>query len=187
MRELSLHILDLVQNAIEAGSSKIQLEIEEDTVLDTLCIKVADNGRGMSVDEVSKVTNPFTTTRTTRKVGLGLSLIDMSTQHCGGSLTIDSAVGKGTTVTACYRYSHIDRPPLGPMQPTLVTILVANPDIDFSYRHRFNQQSFEFHSQDIKEILGDIPLTQPEVLIWLNQFLSNHYDRLQGGIDYEDN
>jgi len=187
MRELSLHILDLVQNAIEAGASNIRLEIDEDTLLDRLCIKVADNGRGMSADEVCKVTNPFITSRTTRKVGLGLSLIDMSTQHCDGSLVIDSAVGKGTTVTACYRYSHIDRPPLGPMQPTLITILVANPNIKFDYRHRFNQQSFDFHSQDIKEILGDIPLTQPEVLIWLKQFLSNHYDELQGGSSYENN
>jgi signal transduction histidine kinase len=93
MRDLSLHILDLVQNAIEAGASEIQLEIEEDTVGDTLCIRLTDNGRGMSPDELSKVKDPFITTRTTRKVGLGLSLLEMSTQRCDGSLTIDSAVG----------------------------------------------------------------------------------------------
>ncbi len=187
MRDLSLHILDLVQNAIEAGASEIQLEIVEDTTLDRLCIKLVDNGRGMSPSELGKVTDPFVTTRTTRKVGLGLSLLAMSTSCCDGSLTIDSAVGQGTTVTACYRYSHLDRPPLGPLPPTLVTILAANPGIRFCYRHIYNGKSFEFDSQEIAVVLGDIPFTQPEVLIWLKQFLRDHYDRLQGGTDYEDN
>lgn len=178
MRELSLHILDLVQNAIEAGSSEIELEITEDTGLDRLCIRLIDNGRGMSPDELRKVTDPFVTTRTTRKVGLGLALLEMSTRHCDGSLTINSAVDKGTTVTACYRYSHLDRPPLGPMQQTLVIILVTNPGINFCYRHRCNERFFELQSKDITAVLGDIPITQPDVLIWLNQFLSSHYDRL---------
>lgn len=186
MRELSLHILDLVQNAIEAGASEIQLEIAEDTIRDTFCISLTDNGRGMSPEQLCKVTDPFSTTRSTRKVGLGLSLLEMSTSCCEGSLAIDSTVGQGTTVRACYRHSHLDRPPLGPMRQTLITILVANPSIDFAYRHRYNDQSFELQSKDITAVLGDIPLTQPEVLQWLNQFLSSHYDRLTGGADYED-
>lgn len=178
MREISLHILDLVQNAVAAGASEIQLEIEEDQALDTLRISLHDNGRGMSPEELCKVTDPFVTTRSVRKVGLGLSLLEMSTQRCEGSLMIESKVGQGTTVTACYRYSHLDRAPLGPMPQTLITILVANPGLTVWYRHRRNRQSFEFNSKDITAVLGDVPLAQPEVLNWLNQFLSNHYDRL---------
>lgn len=187
MRELALHILDLVQNAIEAGAGKVELEIVEDLGADTLTICVRDNGRGMDENQCKTVIDPFVTSRTTRRIGLGLPLIDMSTRQCDGFLNIDSVVGQGTVVKAVYRHSHIDRPPLGNMVETLKTLLIGNSSLDFHYGHRVGANQFCMRTLELTETLGDVPLTQPDVLEWLNGYLAENFAILYGGVDNEDN
>lgn len=181
MRELALHVLDLVQNSVEAGAGTITLEIVEDTTADRLVIRVTDNGRGMDQDMQRRVRDPFVTTRTTRRVGLGLPLIDMSTRHCGGYLRIQSEPGQGTVIEASYVHSHIDRPPLGNMVETIKSIMVANSDLDFCYSHTVNHRVFSLSLGEIREQLGGIPLTHPDVLVWVHEFLTEQMANLYGG------
>lgn len=187
MRELALHILDLVQNSIEAGANTVRLEIIEDSGQDTLTIRVSDNGRGMDAETKRRVLDPFVTTRTTRRVGLGLPLIDMSTKRCGGHLHISSAVGQGTVVEAVYQHSHLDRPPLGNMVETVKAIIVANPELDFHYIHNVDGTVFTVSTQSIVSELGDMPLSHPDVILWLHEFLSYNLANLYGGVQHENN
>jgi hypothetical protein len=182
MRELALHILDLGQNSLEAGAQKVRLTIQEDIGEDWLEITVSDNGRGMNETERKLALDPFFTTRSTRHVGLGLPLVEMYTRRCGGHLAIESDPGLGTTVKAAYRYSHWDRPPLGNMVETLKTIIIANPNLDFHYTHTVNGASFSISTQEITEILGDVPLSHPEVIRWLHDYLTENLAILHGGV-----
>ncbi|MDR3590215.1 MAG: ATP-binding protein [Negativicutes bacterium] len=182
MRELALHILDLVQNSIEAGATRILLEVIENDRADTMTIRVTDNGRGMDEETKRRVLDPFVTTRKTRRVGLGLPLIDMSTKRCDGYLTITSTPGQGTVVEAVYRHSHLDRPPLGNMVETVKTLVVANPELDFTYSHVVNDAHFSLTTGEISAALGDVPLTHPEVIQWLHEYLSANLTNLYGGV-----
>ncbi len=181
MRDLALHILDLVQNSIEAQAGRVGLEIVEDNNSDLLTIRIADDGRGMDQETVQKVRDPFVTTRTTRRIGLGLPLIEMTAVRSGGYLDIDSQPGRGTIVTAAFQHSHLDRPPLGDMATTVKILLVVNPELDFTYCHTVDERVFTVSTRDLTEILGDIPLTQPEVLEWLNEYLTAGIANLYGG------
>lgn len=181
MQELSLHILDLIQNGLEAGANEISLDICEDTDQDILSIRVTDNGRGMDAAMAASVRSPFVTSRTTRKVGLGLPLIDMTTQQCGGSLSIESCPGIGTKVEANYCFSHIDRPPLGNMANTLKILFAVNPNVHITYRHRVDHAEFSMDSWEIGEALGDVPLTHPDVLDWLAGYIGEGLRKLYGG------
>lgn len=187
MRELSLHILDLVQNSIEAKATVVKLEIIENKINDSLVIRVSDNGRGMNEKMRQLVIDPFITTRTTRRIGLGLPLMDMSTKRCGGYLKVDSIPGKGTVVEAMYQHSHFDRPPVGNLVETIKSILVANPVIQFIYCHTVDDRSFSVSSQEIADILDGVPLTQPDVLSWLHGYLSDNIANLYGGVKNENN
>ncbi|MBP2653412.1 MAG: putative system histidine kinase [Firmicutes bacterium] len=181
MRELALHILDLVQNSIEAGAKRVLLEIVEDMSTDTLLIRVSDNGKGMDAETKKKVVDPFVTSRTTRRVGLGLPLIDMSTKQCDGYLKIESELGKGTVIEAAYRHSHLDRPPLGNMLETLKTLIIANPELDFNYRHMVNGEVFILSTCELSDILAGVPFSHPDVIVWLQAFLSESLNNLYGG------
>lgn len=185
MRELALHILDLVQNSLEAGATRVLLEIIEDSSADTLTIRVSDNGRGMDAVTRRRVLDPFVTTRKTRRVGLGLPLIDMSTKQCEGYLKIESTVGQGTVVEAVYRHSHLDRPPLGNLVDTVKTLVIANPQTDFSYRHLVDNAVFALATSELTEILGDMPLTHPDVIVWLDEYLAANEANLYGGVQHE--
>lgn len=182
---MSLHILDLVQNSLEAKASKVSLNVVEDLAGDLLVITVRDNGRGMSEGEAKSVVDPFVTSRHTRRVGLGLPLIDMYTKLCDGRLEIQSQQGNGTTVKAVFRYSHFDRPPLGDMVGTIRTIVIANPSLDFNYCHAVGTQSFSLSTREIVEALGDVPLSFPDVIVWLGEYLKNNLARLYGGVTDE--
>ncbi len=172
MRDLSLHILDLVQNSVEAGAKHVTLTINEDLADDWLDIEVKDDGRGMSEKMLLKVKSPFTTSRTTRKVGLGLPLIDMSTHNSGGSLTIDSRPGNGTKVFARYKYSHIDRPPLGDIATTVKIIVVSYQQILFHYEHQKNGGTFVLDTAQMRDILGeDADFSESAVCDWLDGYL----------------
>jgi len=171
MRELSLHILDVLENGVEAGASRVAATIEEDSEADTMRIEIADNGRGIPKEMIDKVTDPFYTTRKTRHVGLGLPLFAAAARRCEGDLVIQSELGKGTRVIATFRASHIDRAPLGDIPSALLAILLSGRPVDIEYSHRVDKEEFRFDSSEIRRELGDIPLTHPKVWSWLLQFL----------------
>lgn len=179
MREISLHILDIAQNSITAGATLVKIEVDENVTEDTLTVSIADNGCGMSPEFVKKVTDPFTTKRTTRKVGLGIPLFKLAAESTGGSFEIRSEVGVGTTVTAVFGYSHIDRQPLGNMAETILGMVVSHENIDFLYTHTRNGKAFSFDTAEVKKILGGVSLGEPEVYVWLSDYLTEGEEELE--------
>ncbi len=168
MRELSLNVLDIAQNSIVAGATLITLTVLEETAEDRLTLTIADNGRGMTAEQLAQVRDPFYTTRTTRKVGMGIPLFRMAAEMAEGALSIESAVGEGTTVTATFRLSHIDRMPLGDMAGTVSALIRLNPHLDFWYRHGVDGNVFELDTRALREVLEDVPLSEPDVMEWIN-------------------
>lgn len=172
MKELSLNILDLTQNSITAGASVIEITVAEDPEADRLEITLADNGRGMTPQQVAVVSDPFYTTRTTRKVGLGIPLFKMAAEMAGGHCRIESAVGKGTTIAAEFVLSHIDRIPIGDMEGVVHDLVYMNPTLDFIYTRKRGERSFVFDTRELREILGDVPFNEPEVSTWISEYLA---------------
>jgi len=173
MRELSLHILDVLENALEAGATEVTLEIDEDLRADRLVIAVRDNGRGMDAQTARRALDPFFTTRTTRHVGLGLPLFAAAARRCEGDLSLVSAPGQGTAVTATFQHSHVDRAPLGDLTGTLLAFLLSErgAGLHFVYRHLVNGRSFDLDTSAIRAELGDIPLSHPLVRQWLRDYI----------------
>jgi anti-sigma regulatory factor (Ser/Thr protein kinase) len=171
LEDLSLHILDIVENAIAAQTKKIDILIMEEPKKDRLVIEIKDDGIGMDEEVSQKAIDPFFTTRTSRRVGLGLSLMAQAAQEAGGMLRIESELGKGTKVTATFQYHHIDRKPLGSMVETMTTLLLGNPELDISYTHQKEGKSYVLKSQGLKERFKDRSLTDPEVIQWLRTHL----------------
>ncbi len=171
MRELSLHVLDALENSVEAGATRLELLIKEDLKKDVLAIVIRDNGRGMSKEFVQQVLNPFVTTRKTRHVGLGLPLFAAAAQRCNGDLRIESEPGVGTTVTATFQHSHMDRAPLGDIAGTLLAIILSDRPVDILYQHRVNRRIFKLDTAEVRRELGTVPLSHPEVREWLEMTL----------------
>ena len=178
MRELALHILDIVENSISADARHVGIDIIEDIGADRLTIRIQDDGRGMDATTLCQVRDPFYTTRTTRHVGLGIPLFAAAAERCAGGLAIESTPGQGATLTATFQHSHIDRAPLGNLPSTLMGILMRDHDFDLHYCHQVrgtdadDTSAFEFDTAEIKQALGDLPLTYPDVREWLNGFLT---------------
>lgn len=172
MRELSLHVLDILENAVEAGATRIELLIDENTETDQMRIEVADNGRGMTKEMAKAVLDPFVTTRKTRHVGLGLPLLAAAARRCAGDLTIHSELGKGTRITATFRHSHVDRAPLGDVATALMAILLSGRPVDVKFAHIVDGEEFQFDSAEVRRELEDVPLTHPMVRPWLLQTLN---------------
>ncbi len=173
MRELSLHLLDIAENSISAGASRIVISVREDLVADELWLEVTDNGKGMSEEMVVKVLDPFVTTRTTRKVGLGIPLLKQAAEACGGFLEIESEPGKGTKLTTKFQHSHIDRMPLGNLEDTMITLLLGTPAVNWVFTYQYNDQCFEFDDTEVKEALGDLPLSDFRVIEFLSNTISD--------------
>lgn len=171
MRELSMHILDLAQNSIAAEATRLEIEVAADTIADRLTISLQDNGRGMSPEFLSRVRDPFVTTRTTRKVGLGIPMFEAAAQACDGRLAIQSAPGKGTYIAATFRLSHIDRAPLGDITSTLITIIAVNPNLHLRYTQRVDDKAFVLDTKDINAQLDGVPINEAPVLKWLAEFV----------------
>jgi len=171
VRELALHLLDIAENSVSANARRVEIAVEEDVARDRLKLSVRDDGKGMDEEMVARVSDPFVTSRTTRKVGLGIPLLKAAAESCNGYLRINSAVGRGTTVEAEFQRSHIDRMPLGDVAGTLYTLIVGWPDVQWVLRYRCNGGTFEFDSQPIRRELGDIPLSEPSVLAYIRQAL----------------
>ncbi len=157
MNEISLHILDLLQNSTEAGADKIDLVVREDFQSSSLQVVVQDNGRGIPSEMLEQITDPFITSRSTRKVGLGLSLMQAAAESCGGYLKIASKLGEGTKVTVAFQLDHIDTPPLGNIAETVIVFLVGRKNLQFTYRHYRNGRRYEFVTTG-KESFFDNPL-----------------------------
>ena len=171
MKELSLHILDIAKNSVKAKADCIKITVDEEEEKNLLTIEIEDNGCGMSEEFLKTVKDPFSTTRTTRKVGMGISLFEAAANQCGGRLDIFSEKGKGTKVCVYFEYNHIDRAPLGDMAGTIVTLISGSPEINFIYTHTKNGQTFKMDTAELKAILGDVPLDTPEVLLWIGDYI----------------
>jgi hypothetical protein len=175
MREITLHLLDLAENSVSAGARTVQIAVCEDLKADLLTVSIQDDGRGMDPETVKKVTDPFYTSRTTRKVGLGIPLFKGAAEECNGGLTISSKQGEGTRVDVSFQHSHIDRMPLGNLSSTFLGLLVGHPDVHWIFRYtaRKNgaEETFEFDDQPVKETLEGVSLTHPEVLTFVRGML----------------
>ncbi len=172
MREIALHILDIAQNSVTAGAKNITIEVVEDVAADKLSVTISDDGCGMSPEFLDRVTNPFTTKRTTRKVGLGIPLFKAAAEGTGGSFDINSQVGVGTTTKAVFGYSHIDRQPLGNMSETILGLVTSYENVDFLYIHKMGDKEFVLDTAQLKEVLGDVPFSNPQVYLWLSEYIS---------------
>ena len=165
MEDLSLHILDVVENSTRAGATLVEIKITKDTGKDFLQIVIKDNGSGMDREMVEKVRDPFTTTRTTRRVGLGVSMLEQAAQEAGGDLTITSELGQGTEIKATFQASHIDRKPMGDMGSSMISLIVGNPDVDFVYESDLDGEITTLDTRMIKEeIDGVTTINDPAVL-----------------------
>ena len=174
MRELSLNILDIAQNSISAGASLITIEVNENTVEKTLLIGIYDNGCGMSEEQVKSVIDPFFTTRTTRKVGMGIPLFKMAAEQTGGSLEIKSELGVGTEIQANFKTDSVDFTPLGDVASTIQMLITMNTDRDFVYNLKVNENEFVCDTRELKAILGDVPLDTYEVSQWILEFIKEN-------------
>jgi sensor histidine kinase YesM len=181
MRELSLHVLDVVENGITAGADCIRIEVDEARNKDQLKIVIRDNGRGMPVEKLKNIDDPFITSRTTRRVGLGLSLLAAAARRCEGTVRIDSEPGQGTEVEATFRYHHIDRAPLGDMAATVGTLIIGNPGTDFIYAHRIDGKDFFLDTREIRKEMQDGSLSDPIVIYHLTESIRSSLQELASG------
>ena len=180
MTELSLNVLDIAQNSIRAGASLTEIRVEADTTADRLNIEIKDNGCGMTKEQVNRVIDPFYTTRTTRKVGLGVSFFKLAAETAGGNFSIQSEPGIGTTVTATFGLTHIDRMPLGDISSTIWTLITMNPTLDFVFEYRVDKNSFTLDTREMREILGGVPLNTPDVAAYIKEYLNENKAEVDG-------
>ena len=179
MLEISLHILDIVNNSVKAEASLISIEVHEAICENLLKISIEDNGCGMDKEFLEQVLDPFRTTRTTRKVGMGLSLFKAAAENTGGNLAITSEKGVGTKVDVHFVYDHIDRQPLGDMAETVLTLISGNTHIDFVYTHSVDDKIFTLDTREVKQILGEeISLGSPEIVMWLSAYIKEGLEEI---------
>lgn len=181
MRELADNIMDIAQNSISAGASLTEVHIRVSHQDDRITFVFKDDGCGMSEEMVQTVMEPFTTSRKTRKVGLGLPLLKQTAEMTGGEISITSAVGVGTEVTASFGLGHIDRPPMGDVAGAWFSLVVMNPETDFLFTYDYDGQAFTFDTRVIRETVAPIPLNQMEVSAWIKECLTTEINELHGG------
>ncbi len=180
MRELALHLLDIAENSVSAHADTIRITVEENHATDRLRMSVEDNGAGMSAEMAARVTDPFVTSRTTRKVGLGIPLLKEAAEACDGWLAVQSALGQGTCVTVEFQLNHIDRMPLGNLAATVLTLVIGSPEVHWILNYTVDDQTFTFDDQPIKETLDGLPLSDPAVLGYLRNVLETGIAELNG-------
>ncbi len=179
MKELSLNILDITENSVKAGATLTEISIAES--LDTLTITITDDGCGMSEEILKSVEDPFYTTRTTRKVGLGIPLLKMAAEMTGGTLQIASSIAEhnhGTTVTALFYKNHLDFTPLGCIEETVVTLIQGHPDTDFLFIHQTPSGEVRLDTRELRAVLEGVPLDTYEVIVWIKEYLNEQYELL---------
>jgi hypothetical protein len=178
MRTMSDHILDILQNSVRAGATLIEVIVRENKTTDIYALEIKDNGHGMTREEVQRATQPFFTTRTTRRVGLGLPLLRQNAEMTGGSLTINSEPGIGTIVTAEFGLTHIDRPAAGDLPGVFVLTVIGHAEVDFIYRHVTEAGSFEISTIELKDIFEGIPLRNSEVRYAIRELMDNNLEEI---------
>ena len=180
MKELSLNVLDITQNSITAGAKLIEISLTEDEN-GILTLRIADDGCGMSQETVQRVIDPFYTTRTTRKVGMGIPLLKLAAEQTGGEVHIVSRTVQedpedhGTVVTATFHTDHIDFTPIGDLVSTMETLIMGSPEIDFTFVHDMNGHRVELDTRQLREVLGEVPLDSYEIIQWIGDFLREQY------------
>lgn len=182
MTEISLNILDVAENSVRAGAGLVTIDLKISTDADRMIILIEDDGCGMTEEQIRQVEDPFFTTRTTRKVGLGVPFYKMAAEAAGGSFSITSEPGKGTSVRAEFVLSHIDRMPLGDITSTIHTLAVYHPEVDFLYNYSFDDKSFTMDTREFRKILGDIPFSTPDVSAFIQNYLFENKLETDGGI-----
>lgn len=176
-------MLDIVENSISAGATLITVCITVAHEKDYMSISVTDNGCGLDEKMAKEVTSPFITSRTTRKVGLGIPMFKAGAEECEGDFSLTSKLGEGTVIKAGYRISNIDRPPLGDIAETMLTLVVCNTSVDFVFEYDVDAQSFCFDTREIKQTLGaDVPLNLPQIIAWMRDCLKEGIEELNGGV-----
>lgn len=184
MPEISLNILDVAENSTRADASLVQITVDVQPDTDRLTVIITDDGCGMTKEQVERVTDPFYTSRTTRKVGLGVPFFKFAAESTGGSFSIESEPGKGTTVTAIFTLNHIDRMPLGDMTATIHTLIQGHPDTDFLYVYRCSEKEFSLDTREMRAILGDVPFDTPEISSYIKDYLTENKLETDGGTVY---
>ncbi len=179
MQELSLNVLDIAQNSISAKASLITISVDKQTAQNYMSITIEDNGVGMDKEKLSQVENPFFTTRTTRAVGLGIPFFKMSAEMTGGEFKISSEVGVGTTVMTKYVLDHIDLMPLGDMTSTMTALISLNPDIDFVYNYKFNENEFALDTREVKVLLEGFKINEVEVINFIKEFIDENSKQIE--------
>ena len=179
MKDLSLHILDIVQNSIRAKAQLIEIEITELPKENQLIITIADDGTGMNSEQLKQAIDPFYTSRTTRKVGLGLSLFKQNAEQTGGSFNIESESEKGTKVTAIFGLKHLDRPIMGDLVGTLLLLICSSEETDYVFKHQTPSGEFVLDTRELKQTLENVPLNHPEVRSFLKEMLQENLEQIQ--------
>ncbi len=174
VKTIADHIFDVLQNSVRAGATVIEIVVAEDKTEDICCIEIKDNGCGMDVRTLEKATDPFFTSRNTRKVGLGLSLLKQKAENANGFFELHSQPGKGTTVKAVFRFSHIDRPPLGEIWDVWYLTVLSYTNIEINYLHSTNKGRFKIGSKEVTEMLGAVPLKNPEIQKAIYELIKNN-------------
>jgi signal transduction histidine kinase len=167
MLSLAAHILDIAENSIRAGAKLIEISIDEDSKNDLLTIEIRDDGHGMNENVLKKVLDPFYTTKTVRRVGLGLPLLKDAAERAGGSLQLESQENQGTRIKATFGLRHLDRQPLGDIINTIIILIIANSEVDFFYKHRHNDRQFEMDTRVIRKEIEDVPINHPEIVKYI--------------------
>lgn len=173
MRDISLHILDIAENSVKAGAKNIIILVNEDIKKNELTLEITDDGRGMKQELAEKAADPFVTSRTTRKVGLGISLLKEAAKAAEGGLKILSKENEGTKIRAWFKYDHLDRKPLGNIAETIISLILMSADAEISYIHRKNGEEFIFDTKEIKKQLDVITLNNSEILKGLKVLINN--------------
>jgi len=175
MEDLSLHILDIVENSVAARANKIEIRISEDKKKDVLSLEIIDNGMGMDKEVMKKALDPFYTTKKVRRFGFGLPLLSEAAKAANGHLSIKSKEGEGTKIKADFQYSHIDRKPLGDIGQTIITLVIGNPEIDLIYVHKKNSHEYCFDTRKMKGQLNEMPINSPAGIRMIREDLKRSY------------
>lgn len=166
--------MDIAQNSVRAGAGEITITLSESIAADTLILTIADNGKGMDPESCKRATDPYFTSRTTRKVGLGLPLLQMNAVLSGGGVTIDSAPGRGTNVIATFSHSHVDRPPLGDVSGTIALLILSYPGINIIYNHASEEKQWSISTHEIREVLGEEAVTDLTIVRSLREIINEN-------------
>lgn len=180
MRELSLNILDIAQNSLSAKATIVEIVIQIRKVENYLKIIIKDNGHGIDKELLSSVTDPFVTSRKTRRVGLGISFFKLASEMAGGEFIITSEPNVGTRIEASFILNHIDRMPLGDIAGTAVSLIVAKPEADLVLDYSFDERHYLFDTREIKNILDEVPIESPQIITALKEMIDENITKING-------